>query len=84
MPPWSFLLNTGAALLMGMAIGLERQWWHHPAGLRTNTLVALGAATVVPGPATCGQGEQRGAGDDRQRLGACSHLPLLFDGSSAP
>ncbi len=47
MLPWSFLLNTGAALLMGMAIGLERQWRHHPAGLRTNTLVALGGALFV-------------------------------------
>jgi putative Mg2+ transporter-C (MgtC) family protein len=30
-----------------MAIGLERQWRSHPAGLRTNTLVALGAALFV-------------------------------------
>src|SRR5262245_38527060 len=44
---WAFALNTGAALLMGMAIGLERQWRQHPAGLRTNTLVALGAALFV-------------------------------------
>jgi putative Mg2+ transporter-C (MgtC) family protein len=45
--PWTFYLNTGAALLMGMVIGLERQWRHHPAGLRTNTLVALGASLFV-------------------------------------
>src|SRR6516225_6293575 len=32
---------------MGMAIGFERQWRSHPAGLRTNTLVALGAALFV-------------------------------------
>jgi putative Mg2+ transporter-C (MgtC) family protein len=44
---WTFLLNTTAALLMGIAIGLERQWRHHPAGLRTNTLVALGSALFV-------------------------------------
>jgi putative Mg2+ transporter-C (MgtC) family protein len=44
---WSFLFNISAALLMGMAIGLERQWRSHPAGLRTNTLVALGAALFV-------------------------------------
>jgi putative Mg2+ transporter-C (MgtC) family protein len=30
-----------------MAIGLERQWRSHPAGLRTNTLVSLGAALFV-------------------------------------
>jgi putative Mg2+ transporter-C (MgtC) family protein len=44
---WSFALNVGAALLMGIAIGLERQWHQHPAGLRTNALVALGAALFV-------------------------------------
>src|SRR5579871_2086261 len=44
---WSFLLNVAAAVLLGMAIGLERQWRSHPAGLRTNTLVSLGAALFV-------------------------------------
>ncbi len=43
----TFALNIGAALLMGIAIGLERQWRQHPAGLRTNALVALGAALFV-------------------------------------
>ena len=42
-----FLFNMLAAALMGMAIGVERQWRSHPAGLRTNTLVALGAALFV-------------------------------------
>lgn len=31
------------AIICGGAIGLERQWHHKNAGLRTNTLVALGA-----------------------------------------
>ena len=43
----SFALNIGAALLMGMAIGIERQLGQHPAGLRTNILVCLGAAIFV-------------------------------------
>jgi putative Mg2+ transporter-C (MgtC) family protein len=42
-----FSLNIGAALLLGMAIGLERQFRQHPAGLRTNALVCLGAALFV-------------------------------------
>jgi putative Mg2+ transporter-C (MgtC) family protein len=46
-PTWTYTINIVAALLMGMAIGLERQWRQHPAGLRTNTLVALGAALFV-------------------------------------
>lgn len=40
-------INLGAALLLGAAIGFERQWRQRLAGLRTNTLVALGAASFV-------------------------------------
>ena len=40
-------LNMGTALLLGAVIGFERQWRQRLAGLRTNTLVALGAATFV-------------------------------------
>src|SRR5690348_3454172 len=47
MPSLSFVGNIAAALFMGMAIGLERQYRQHNAGLRTNTLVALGAALFV-------------------------------------
>jgi putative Mg2+ transporter-C (MgtC) family protein len=47
MVDWSFPLNTALALLLGIVIGLERQWRQHPAGLRTNALVALGAALFV-------------------------------------
>ena len=32
---------------MGLAIGLERQFNHHPAGLRTHALVCVGAALFV-------------------------------------
>lgn len=39
--------NLGAALLFGALIGVERQWRQRMAGLRTNTLVALGAAGFV-------------------------------------
>jgi putative Mg2+ transporter-C (MgtC) family protein len=42
-----FTINLGAALLLGMAIGLERQFRQHAAGLRTNALVCLGAAMFV-------------------------------------
>jgi putative Mg2+ transporter-C (MgtC) family protein len=42
-----FALNVGAALLMGMAIGFERQFRQRTAGLRTNALVCVGAAMFV-------------------------------------
>jgi putative Mg2+ transporter-C (MgtC) family protein len=42
-----FAFHSGAALLMGAALGLERQYRGHPAGLRTNALVSVGAALFV-------------------------------------
>lgn len=39
--------NLASAVLLGSLIGFERQWRQRMAGLRTNTLVALGAATFV-------------------------------------
>jgi hypothetical protein len=40
-------INLAVALGLSAAIGFERQWRNRLAGLRTNTLVALGAATFV-------------------------------------
>jgi putative Mg2+ transporter-C (MgtC) family protein len=42
-----FILRLGAAVLGGALIGFERQWRSRGAGLRTNTLVAAGAAMFV-------------------------------------
>ena len=42
-----FLWRLVAALLMGTAVGLERQWRQRMAGARTNGLVAAGAAGFV-------------------------------------
>src|SRR5437764_5729029 len=38
------LLRLSLAALFGALIGVERQWRHKNAGIKTNTLVALGAA----------------------------------------
>jgi putative Mg2+ transporter-C (MgtC) family protein len=40
-------INLAAAVVLGSVIGFERQWRNRLAGLRTNTLVALGAASFV-------------------------------------
>ena len=40
-------LNLAFATLLGAGIGFERQWRQRMAGLRTNTLVAIGAASFV-------------------------------------
>ena len=39
-----FAIHIVAALAMGIAIGLERQFRQHAAGLRTNALICVGAA----------------------------------------
>ncbi|MEU2432446.1 MULTISPECIES: MgtC/SapB family protein [unclassified Streptomyces] len=42
-----FTLGLGTGMLSGALIGIERQWRQRMAGLRTNTLVATGAALFV-------------------------------------
>jgi putative Mg2+ transporter-C (MgtC) family protein len=44
---FEFVFDILASLVMGVAIGLERQFRQHPAGLRTNSLVCVGAALFV-------------------------------------
>jgi putative Mg2+ transporter-C (MgtC) family protein len=45
----AFALQLAMAVLFGAAIGAERQWRQHTAGLRTNALVSSGAAMFVLG-----------------------------------
>jgi len=40
-------VRLGVAMLFGGLIGFERQWLQRMAGLRTNSLVAIGAAGFV-------------------------------------
>ena len=42
-----FLLRFSLAIGLGLVIGFERQWRQRSAGLRTNTLVAMGAAAFT-------------------------------------
>src|SRR5712691_4543187 len=41
---YELTLRLATALVVGTVIGIERQWRHKMAGLRTNVLVAVGAA----------------------------------------
>lgn len=50
-------LRLTVALLLGSAIGFERQWHQKMAGLRTNVLVALGACGFVVFSGLVGQGD---------------------------
>lgn len=42
-----FILRLLAAMAAGTLVGIEREWRHKRAGLRTNALVATGAAMFV-------------------------------------
>lgn len=42
-----FTVWLGIAFFLGSAIGFERQWRQRLAGLRTNTLVCVGASLFV-------------------------------------
>ena len=42
-----FFFRLGIALILGTAVGLERQWRQRMAGTRTNALVAAGAAAFA-------------------------------------
>lgn len=42
-----FTIRITVAMLAGLFIGIERQWQHKSAGLRTNTLVSVGSALYV-------------------------------------
>jgi putative Mg2+ transporter-C (MgtC) family protein len=44
---WEVAVNVGLAAALGAAVGFERQWRQRLAGLRTNSLVALGAAVFA-------------------------------------
>jgi putative Mg2+ transporter-C (MgtC) family protein len=44
MPPVDVILRLALAAGLGATLGLEREWRQKPAGLRTNILIALGAA----------------------------------------
>jgi putative Mg2+ transporter-C (MgtC) family protein len=71
-----FTLYIGSALLLGLVIGLERQFGQHPAGLRTNTLVCVGAALFV----SLGDMVERGPGTARVASYVVSGLGFLGGG----
>jgi putative Mg2+ transporter-C (MgtC) family protein len=69
-------LNLLIATCLGAVIGLERQWRQRLAGLRTNTLVALGAAIFV----AYSHAAPDGAGDTRIAAQVVSGIGFLGAG----
>ena len=44
---WTFVFNLSIAILAGALVGIERQWQHKLAGVRTTALVSFGACLFV-------------------------------------
>lgn len=64
-------LRLGCAMLVGLIIGIEREYTHRPAGMRTHILVALGACVVsIVGEMLFAQYSALGATPDPARLSA--------------
>lgn len=76
----SFLPLLTAAVLGGI-VGWERESWHKPAGLRTNMMVALGAATFTQ--LALGLVDQGPQGADPSRIieGVATGIGFLGAGS---
>jgi putative Mg2+ transporter-C (MgtC) family protein len=57
---WDDAARLGAAALLGGALGLEREWKGHWAGLRTHMMVSIGCAIFIIGGANLSQGTSDG------------------------
>jgi putative Mg2+ transporter-C (MgtC) family protein len=66
------------AALLGSLLGIEREWHHRTAGLRTNTLIALGSAVY-----TLLSIQMVGAGGDATRIPAQIVTGIGFLGGGA-
>lgn len=68
---WDVMLRLLCAMAVGTVIGIEREYTHRPAGLRTHILVALGAcAVMITGQMIFAQYRPFGATTDPARLSA--------------
>ena len=65
------VLRLLCAMLVGFAIGIEREWVHRPAGMRTHMVVAVGACVVMmTGEMIFLQSGQYGAWSSPDRMAA--------------
>jgi len=64
-------VRLGCAMLVGLIIGIEREYTHRPAGMRTHILVALGACVIsIAGEMIFTQYRELGGTPDPARLSA--------------
>lgn len=69
--PLEIGLRLLCAMILGLIVGIEREYTHRPAGMRTHILVALGScAVMLTGQAIFAQYQPYGATPDPARLAA--------------
>ena len=69
--PWEIGFRLLCAMVLGLIIGIEREYTHRPAGMRTHILVALGScAVMLTGQMIFAQYSPYGATPDPARLAA--------------
>lgn len=59
--PYTIVLRIAVAFLFGAVAGIEREWRHKVAGIKTNALVAIGAAAFALMTDTFGPGNHNPA-----------------------
>lgn len=68
---WEVCMRLLCAMVIGLVIGIEREYTHRPAGMRTHILVTLGAcAVMITGELLFTQYQGYGATPDPARLSA--------------
>ena len=69
--PLEIAFRLVCAMILGLIVGLEREYTHRPAGMRTHILVALGScAVMLTGQMIFAQYQSYGATPDPARLAA--------------
>ena len=78
---WGAALQIAVAAILGAVVGLERIWGGHPAGLRTNMLIAISSClfTILSIEAF----PQKGAAQDTARVAAQIVTGVGFLGAGA-
>ncbi|MGF1570440.1 MAG: MgtC/SapB family protein [Nodosilinea sp.] len=74
-------MHLGMAVGLGALIGLDREYSHKAAGLRTNMLVALGAALFMAATIQSGMAEVEGTALPRSLQGVITGVGFVGAGS---
>ncbi len=80
--PWlDVAVHLGIAVIFGAIIGLDREYSHKAAGLRTNMLVSLGSALFMMATIQSGMAEAEGTALPRSLQGIITGVGFVGAGS---